>query len=67
MAVKIRTSNPADLLSKIKKEINEGKVKTWAYETHHEKQYFSHVTSDNQWKGKAWLLPTLKKTYQFST
>jgi hypothetical protein len=61
MAVKIRASNPADLLAKIKKEINEGKIKTWTYETHNQKQYFFHVTNDNQWKGKAWLLPNFEE------
>lgn len=61
MAVKIRASNPADLLSKIKKAINEGRIKTWNYETYHEKQYFTHVTSDNQWRGKAWLLPKFEE------
>lgn len=57
MAVKVRTSNPSALLAKIKKEINDGHIVTWAYETHNDKQYFSHVTNDKQWKGKAWLLP----------
>lgn len=59
MAVKIKTGNPSDLLAQIKRGINEGKIVTWSYETHNNKQYFSHDTSDKQWKGKAWLLPSI--------
>ena len=58
MAIKIRTANPSDLLAQIKRGINEGKIVTWSCETHNSKQYFSHETSDKQWKGKAWLLPS---------
>lgn len=60
MAIKIRTSNPSDLLARIKAGINDKRIVTWSYETHHNKQYFSHETSDKQWKGKAWLLPSVE-------
>lgn len=58
MAVKIKTTDPSSLLAKIKRGISEGKIVTWTCETHNSKQYFSHETSDKQWKGKAWLLPS---------
>lgn len=57
MAIKIRTDNPSRLLEKIKKDINDGRIVTWKCETHNQRQYFTHVTSDKQWIGKAWLLP----------
>jgi len=60
MAIKIRTENPENLLSKIKQEIKNGRIKTWDCQVHNNKEYFSHVTSDGQWKGKAWLLPKIE-------
>jgi len=61
MAIKIRTANPSDLLAQIRRGINEGKIVTWSCETHYEKQYFTHETSDKQWKGKAWFLPSFEQ------
>lgn len=61
MALKIRTSNPNDLLYKIKLGIYEKHIRTWTYTTHNTNQeYFSHVTSDSQWLGVAWLLPRIE-------
>lgn len=59
MAVKVKTGNPSDLLARIKRGINEGNIVTWSYATHNNRQYFTHETSDKQWKGKAWFLPSV--------
>lgn len=61
MAIKIRTADPSDLLTQIKRGINEGKIVTWSYSTHNGRQYFTHETSDKQWKGKAWFLPSFEE------
>jgi hypothetical protein len=49
MALNIQTSNPNDLLTKIKKAINDNVVVTWTYDADGD---FTHVTSNEQWKGK---------------
>lgn len=60
MALNIYTTDPSGLLKKIKKAIDDEKVVTWSYDSDGD---FTHVTSNNQWKGKAWLRPHVKDGY----
>jgi len=46
------TSTPNNLLSRIKKLIDSGQIKTWAYDTDGD---FTHTAT--QWNNKAWLRP----------
>lgn len=62
MALKIKTTNPRDLLDKIKAAINQRRIETWAYTSQNGADYFSHVTPDKQWQGQAWLKPTIIPT-----
>jgi len=55
MSLIIKTSAPTGLLAAIKKEIDEGKIKTWEYDKDGD---FTH--NPDQWKNKAWLSPTVK-------
>jgi hypothetical protein len=48
------TSTPNALLTEIKKAIDEKKITTWSY---NKEGYFTHTP--DQWKAKAWLLPTV--------
>lgn len=57
MAVNVATSAPKSLLDSIYSEIDDGAIETWSYD---EDGDFSHVTSDGQWEGKAWLHPEVK-------
>ena len=54
MAVMIKTSAPQKLLDAIYAAIDDGDIETWAYDDDGD---FSHVTSDGQWEGEAWLHP----------
>jgi hypothetical protein len=52
MAVIVDTTSPSDLLSKVKKAIDDGKVRSWSYDKD------GDLTHDSeQWKNKAWLRP----------
>jgi hypothetical protein len=55
MAVRFYTSDPGALLEAIYKGIDSGHVATWAYDTDGD---FSH--SPDQWKGLAWLKPSVE-------
>jgi len=48
------TTTPKALLTAVKAAIDTGKVVTWTYNAD---GYFTH--SPDQWKGKAWLLPSI--------
>jgi hypothetical protein len=50
--ITISTSTPTDLLARIKRAIDNGTIKTWAYDRDGD---FTH--SANQWNMKAWLRP----------
>jgi len=52
MAIIIKTKSPQDLLTAIKKEIDEGKIVTWSYDSDGD---FTHSTK--QWNANAWLRP----------
>lgn len=54
MAVNVKTDDPQALLDSIYAAIDEGSIETWAYDDDGD---FSHVTSDGQWEGRAWLHP----------
>lgn len=54
MAVFFKTNNPAGLLSAFKKAIDQGHVKTWAYDGDGD---FTHTAE--QWKNCAWLRPQI--------
>jgi len=53
--ITITGSNPADLLAKIRKAIDDGHVTTWEYDTEGD---FTHITSDKQWYKEAWFRPS---------
>ena len=55
MAVRFYTSDPRALLEAIYKGIDGGHVATWAYDKDGD---FSH--SPDQWKGLAWLKPSVE-------
>ena len=59
MALRIRATNPQDLLNKIKQGIDQNRIQTWRYTIESHGEYFSHVTPDKQWVGKAWLKPSI--------
>lgn len=52
--VTIATSSPTELLARIKRVIDNGSVKTWAYDRDGD---FTH--SAPQWNMKAWLRPRI--------
>jgi hypothetical protein len=56
MAIQITTDDPQGLLDSIYATIDEGKIKTWAYDD--DKDFF-HDTSDGQWVGEVWLRPAV--------
>lgn len=59
MAVYFKSDNPQGLLNSFKKAINDNDIVTWA-----EKDgYFTHTTSTNQWKDRAFFLPQIKDGY----
>ena len=55
MAIKVKTSDPSGLLRKVKKAVDDGKVRSWSYDKDGD---FTH--DSEQWKNKAWLR---SKTY----
>jgi len=59
MALRIKATNPQDLLNKIKAGIDEKRIETWRYITNSNGEYFTHVTPNKQWEGKAWLKPSV--------
>ncbi len=56
MALYFKTSNPQKLLTEFKNAIKEGRVTTWSYD---EDGDFTH--SPDQWKYKAWLIPSIEE------
>jgi len=54
MAVIVKTGDPAGLLKKIKKAIDDKHIETWSYDSDGD---FTHTPE--QWKGKAWLRPKI--------
>jgi hypothetical protein len=56
VALIIKTTNPAGLLSNIKKAIDNSKIDTWTYD---DSNYFTHIPK--QWNKKAWLNPIIEK------
>jgi hypothetical protein len=55
MAVRAMTSDAQRLLDKIKEQIDEGHIDTWAYDGAGD---FTHTP--DQWKNKAWLRPQVE-------
>ncbi len=56
MAIIVNTSRPKELLSDIKKAIDDKKIDTWEYDKDGD---FTH--SPIQWKRKAWLRPHIER------
>jgi hypothetical protein len=56
MALTVKTPQPAQLLAKIKKAIDDKKIDTWSYDPDGD---FTH--NPPQWKGKAWLKPKIEQ------
>jgi hypothetical protein len=54
MAINFETSTPKKLLSTFKTAIDQGHVKTWAYDSDGD---FYHTP--DQWKDEGWLRPTV--------
>lgn len=52
MTIIVKTSNPSDLLKKIKKAIDDNEVRSWSYDKDGD---FTH--DSEQWSKKAWLRP----------
>ena len=49
------------MLTKIKAGIDEKRIETWRYITNANGDYFTHVTPNKQWEGKAWLKPSVQE------
>ena len=58
MAVYVKTENASELLGKLKKAIDEDKIKTWKYD---EDGDFFH--SPDQWQYNGWLRPVTTEKY----
>lgn len=58
MAIYIKTTKSKELLDKIKKAIDDGKIATWKYD---EEGDFYH--SPDQWEHSGWLRPFHADTY----
>jgi hypothetical protein len=58
MAIHVNTDDSQGLLDSIYAAIDEGSIVTWAYDGDMD---FIHDTADGQWKGEAWLHPTVGK------
>jgi hypothetical protein len=54
MAITVSTSQPSALLNNIKKQIEEKKIRTWAFDKDGD---FTHTPE--QWANKAWLRPKI--------
>lgn len=52
MAVYVKTENSQELLDKIKRSIDDGKIKTWKYDKDGDLYH-----SPDQWQYKGWLRP----------
>lgn len=52
MTIIIRTDNPAQLLSDIRKQISQKHIETWSFDSDGD---FTHTPE--QWRFKAWLRP----------
>ncbi len=59
MAVYFKTDNPQELLNLFKKAITDRVIVTWLEED----GYFTHDTSTDQWRGRAWFLPKIQTGY----
>lgn len=58
MKIEIHTYSPAQLLAKIKKDISDKKIKTWAIiQDANKNEYLSHIPE--QWFKKALLNPSI--------
>lgn len=55
MAVAFKTGDPAGLLARAKRAIDNGSVDTWSYDKDGD---FTHTPT--QWKNKAWLRPSVQ-------
>lgn len=55
MTIIVKTSNPAGLLKKIKKAIDDNEVRSWSYDKDGD---FTHDSA--QWSKKAWLRPKME-------
>ena len=55
MAIHVKTKDPSKLLAAYKKAIDDGHVKTWAYDKDGD---FTHTA--DQWIRKAWLRPKIQ-------
>jgi hypothetical protein len=55
--VTINTTTPTHLLARIKKGIDDGSIKTWAYDSEGD---LTHIA--NQWNQKGWLRPQVTLT-----
>jgi hypothetical protein len=55
MSLTIKTNNPAGLLTAIKKAIDEETIETWSYDSDGD---LTHTPT--QWKGKAYLKPSIE-------
>jgi hypothetical protein len=60
MALRIKATNPQDLLNKIRTAIDQKRVVTWRYINQSNLEYFTHITPDKQWDGKAWFKPAVE-------
>lgn len=58
MAVYVKTEKAAELLGKIKKAVDEEKIKTWRYD---EEGDFYH--SPDQWEYRGWMHPRIIPDY----
>ena len=56
MAIIVNTQQPQLLLENIKKDINDKKIQTWAYD---DEGNFYHIP--NQWEYKGWLSPKIEE------
>lgn len=56
-SVQVATTNPTALLDRIKKDIDDSKIETWAYDSEGD---FTHTA--DQWDKKAWLRPSISGT-----
>lgn len=55
MAIIVKTSNPKQLLSDIKKHVEDNKIRTWSFDSDGD---FTHDV--DQWRYQAWFRPFLE-------
>jgi hypothetical protein len=58
MSVTVYTARPKRLLAEIRKAIDESHIDTWVCD---EDGDFTHSTSSDQWKGRAWFHPMISQ------